>query len=696
MGWYPERIEEAITELDRTELGQWETPFALAFDCDDSTSPFTLTPRIIREANEQITNDKRIIHTDLETAIAEARDYLADADLEVMHGEMRYPEREGLFTDVYSEIQATRLPLKMLNHHCETALQRVAEPLATVAWASGSQAYPRFALDRANRFLLQNHAHDSIGGCGRDSVARDVAYRFEQSRLLADAAAENAACAIAGHIDTAGISADEILLVVFNPLPRPQTRVVTGEIDIARARRVQGFRVLDDSGRGMPVQIIDKRDCQAIFNHPHELPLRIDADRWTFLFEAPDVPGLGYRVFRVDCAPGAMRHPGTLLKSPRTMANDHLRVTVNGNGSVDIESADTGIVLREQNLFQDRGESGDYWVRGKPVRDRVLLSAGANADISVVEDGLLACTFVAQIELVLPIRGTYMGDGREAETRPLRITTRYRLVHGERFLRITTTVENTVEDHVLRALFPTGIRTDTVHVQSPFDVVERAIPLPDTRDWREAYEPTQPQGSFVDLSDGDRGVAILNRGLPQYDAVDDEPRTIALTLLRAHRAWNSVRLARYPDQTGTQLLGLHTLEYAVFPHLGNWVDGGVMRETDRFNVDPIVGAAGPGPGTLPLMHSFLTVAGNGLAMDTLKQGEWDASVVLRLSNPTPATVTGTVHFGFGVERVDEVNLLETEMLGELPVTDSTVQVVLPSRKVLTLRVLPAAADEETG
>jgi len=685
MGWYPQRIEEALTLLEDVDLGKWKTPFALAFECDDSTGPFIMTPRIIAEANKLVTNGKRITHGNLPDSIRAAREALGDEELEVMRGEMRNPQRAGLWTDLYAEIQAERMPTKYANRRAEFALQRTAEPMATLAWMLG-EPYPRWHLDQANSFLLQCHAHDSIGCCGRDQVDADVRYRLGQVQIIAGAIGEDAAREIAGRIDTSQFDPSEILLVVFNPLPRTRSEVVTAEIDIAQDRRVLGFTVEDVGNSEVAVQITGKSAFLAVFNHPHELPLRTWCDRWEFRFRADNVPAMGYKVFRVRCAAGEMRHPGTMLTGPTSMANDILAVHVNPNGTVDVTSKADGRVLAGCNLFEDRGEVGDYWIGAFPLRDRIITSHGCNARIAVVEDGPLAAAIEAELTVDLPVAATQDSVGRTEETRPVTITTVYRLVAGEPFLRITTTIENTVRDHILRSLFPTNVQTNVAHAEAPFDVVERAIPLPDTRNWREPYKPVQPQQNFVDLSDGTVGVAVLNRGLPQYEAVDDPRRTIALTLLRCNRSWNSVRLAHYPDQIGSQCLGTHTFEYAVMPHEGDWAAAAVHHVAERFNVEPIVGAAGPGAGELPTRLSLLEVQGDGLQLNALKQGEWDESVIVRVSNPTNEDVHGGVALHAAVVKAEVVNLIETDIQAELPVEGNRIAVTVPAKKIVTIRL----------
>ena len=78
MGWHPQRIVEAFGELEGIDLGQWETPFAMAFECDDSTGPFIATPRIIAEANKLITNGKTILHGSLPESMQAAREFMAE------------------------------------------------------------------------------------------------------------------------------------------------------------------------------------------------------------------------------------------------------------------------------------------------------------------------------------------------------------------------------------------------------------------------------------------------------------------------------------------------------------------------------------------------------------------------------------------------------------------------------------------
>lgn len=686
-GWYPERIPGAFRELEEMDLGKWETPFAPAFECNDSTSAFPITPRIIDEANKQVENNKKILHSSMPEFVRQAMKYLKDKTIETVKGEMRSPQRAGVWTDLYAEIQAERMPTKYANRRAEFSLQRSAEPMATIAWLLGSE-YPRPHLDRAYHYLIQNQAHDSIGGCGRDEIDDEVNFRFRQVEILSKTMIEDSATYIAGKIDTSEFNNEDILLIVFNKLPRARNEVVCAEIDIAREIGVNGFRILDTNGNEVKAQIREKSEFLAIFNHPRELPLRKRSDRWEFYFKADNIPAMGYKVFRIEPVDGEMRHPGSMRTGAVRMENEHLCVQVNSNGTADILDKSTGMEYPGLNYFEDRGDVGDYWIGKFPVQDRIVNSLGSAAELTVIEDGPLSCSIEAQLKMRLPVGATQDSRARETETREIGIHTVYRLVKGERFLRLSTTINNTVKDHVLRTVFPTNIQTDTVSAEVPFDVVERQIPLPDTRNWREPYKPVQPHQNFVDLSDGGNGFALLNRGLPQYEAIDTPERPLALTLLRANRAWNSVRLAHYPDQDGTQLQGEYTFEYAAMPHSGDWEAAGLTHQAELFNIESLSGAAGPGKGELPLSLSFVELKGKGLVLNAVKQGEWDSdAVVLRISNPGTSDVRGKLCLHAPFKQAELVNMMETDTIKKLTISrNSGISVTVPAKKVLTVKL----------
>ncbi|MFC1581931.1 alpha-mannosidase [Planctomycetota bacterium] len=685
MGWHPERVEEAIRELEELDLGKWETSFAPAMECDDSTGPFPATPRIIKEANKLIQDDRLLTHGSLPEFISRAMEILDKDKLPLMQGEMRYPQRAGVWTDLLPGIQANRTPLKYAHRQAEFLVQRTAEPMATLAWLMGEE-YPAFFLDQCWHWLLENQAHDSIGACGVDAVADDVMERFRQVQIVGNSLTAAACREIAGRIDTSGLGPEEILVIVFNSLPVKRSGVVAVEADTESERGIQGFTVEDLQGTESPVQINTSYDTLVTFNHPHELPLRTPCKRWEFEFEAEDVPAMGYKVYRFVPSAGTIQHPGTLRTGEHTMENEYLSVTVNPNGTFDLLDKEQNITYSGLGYFEDTGAAGDHWTPLSPQHDRVILSAGCAADICVDEEGPLAVSFKSKLTMQIPAGLNADRTARLEETRPVDITLITRLVKGENFLRLKVTVNNTAECHTLRIMFPTLIDTDKVQVEMPYDIVTRDIQMPKCRDWREPYYPRQVQQNMVDLTDGKRGFAVLNQGLTQYEAVDNQERVLAITLIRAITNWNAARLAFYPDQPGTQLQGEYTFDLAVMPHKGDWQEGECLQAVQAFNVPMITGAAGAGAGDQPVEQSLCELNGEGLVLNCLKKGEWDNSLIARISNSTDSMIKGSLVLFREVSEAEAVNMMETETIETLASDRQTVSFSIGPKKVITVRM----------
>ncbi|MFO7900831.1 MAG: glycoside hydrolase family 38 C-terminal domain-containing protein, partial [Planctomycetota bacterium] len=651
VGWHPENLEQSVKELDEEEIGdRYELPFAMAMECNDSTVPFPDTPKIVDAINKVADGEHAATHASMAEFIDQALSRLGLDRLPRLRGEMRHTQREGVWTDLYPEVQATRMHLKYLNRQTEYDLQRYAEPFASAAWTLGAD-YPTPFLEKAWRMLLANHAHDAMGGCGMDLVHEETEFRARQVRVIAGQVFQNALLDIAGRVDTRSLDPGDVVLYVFNPLPDRRSGLVEAEVDFDQSRQVSALAVSGMDGAFVAHQALARQELLVPFQHPNELPCRMRSDRWRVLVDASDVPPLGYKCYVVRAAdPHGGDAPregeGGVHAGDRRLENEHLAVTVNENGTFNVTRKADDAYYAGLNLFQDRGEVGDPWVGAFPDNDRIITSAGCAAATRVVEDGPISAAVEIELAMRLPAGCSDDRKRRLDETRPVTIRSVVRLRKGEPFVRVATTVHNCVEDHILRVLFPTCIAADSVQVEMPYDVVTRAIEHPDTTGWREPYRPVQPQREFVDISDGGRGFALINAGNGQYEAVDSPERELALTLLRCFRQWNSVRVAEYPDQTGSQCQGVHTFEYALYPHDGGWVEGDVLRQARRFNLPMKATVGGPGEGDLPPEKSFVEIDDPRIDLGAVKKGEWDNSLVLRLCNPTGDPVETAVRFGF--------------------------------------------------
>jgi mannosylglycerate hydrolase len=149
------------------------------------------------------------------------------------------------------------------------------------------------------------------------------------------------------------------------------------------------------------------------------------------------------------------------------------------------------------------------------------------------------------------------------------------------------------------------------------------------------------------VSDGQRGLAVANRGLPEYEALQeaDGTVTIALTLLRCV-GWLSrtdLRTRRGPagpslEAPGAQMLGRWTFHYSLIPHAGGWEAS--FQEAHRFARPLRAVRTGPGAGGLPPDGSLLEIEPPALVLSSLKTGEDGDGVVVRVYNTSDAPQEG--------------------------------------------------------
>jgi len=284
---------------------------------------------------------------------------------------------------------------------------------------------------------------------------------------------------------------------------------------------------------------------------------------------------------------------------------------------------------------------------------------------------------------------------------------------GSRVLDAVTTVNNVAKDHRLRLLLPTGLaKASHSWGHMPFDVVKRPVYVPSGEGWREAPTGTHPQKWFVDVSDGAAGLAVLNRGISQYEVLETRERPVALTFMRCFQMRNSVQNIDYPDQPGSQCQGVQEFRWAVMPHAGDWDQGGVMAAAAAWNVPPFICRIGVGSGAacreavgagpracpsesakgaacqpLPPEASLIELASDGLVFSGIKPSEDGSALVVRLYNPTERTVGGTITMRMPIRKAEEVKMDETPV-GELAVEDGRRVKVdgVGTRKVVTVKL----------
>jgi len=701
--WPQGKLQSALQALRDSATGKATTALILCGEGNDLMEPNPVLPRLVAAANASAGNDRFLIGS-LPSFIAKLKKSVNG--LKVLKGELRSTQRDESGARLYAGTLSSRMYLKQMNRRAEGLLLKWAEPFSTLSWTLG-EAYPSAMLRQAWKYLLANHAHDSISGTGTDQVHEDMVCRFRQCEQIGLELTRKALTRIAARVEVDGADDGAPLITVFNPLPFGRDEVVQIDLDLPESS-LPLIRVWEAEGRQVTCHVNNRTDRIHTLQQTHGFPYRFYATQHRLCFLAEAVPAMGYKTYRVETLPettgkpadSSCRHPAVAtdgghedtvqVTGETQLENRHLRVNINADGTLNVLDKATGRSYDRLNAFVDDGEIGDSYERARPTTDTVVTSIRQKATISVVENNPFAAFCEVKLVLSLPQAVAPDKSKRSDSRRQFEIISTVTLKMNSRAVEITTRLDNNVKDHRLRVLFPSRIRTDECWAHGQFDLVRRPVLRPDDGGWIEPPCPTQPQLNFVDLTSGKEGLAIINRGLPEYEVLDDADRTIALTLLRCFTHKTRSTQVDDPAQTGTQCPGKHEFHYAIYPHAGNAIEGDVFAEAQRINhplkiVQGWKCASGDSTdGRLPAQFSGLSIAPRELILSSLKQSEDGQRLVLRFFNPSDLEVEARIRVHRHIAQADWLDL-EENVLHPCPVQDGqTVVVTTGAKKIVTL------------
>lgn len=556
-----------------------------------------------------------------------ARDFFhkaeADArDLPVWVGELYLELHRGTYT--------TQARNKRANRKSEFLL-REAEMLACLA-PPGLHEYPAPDLERAWKLLLLNQFHDIIPGSSVREVYVDSARDYEEIASRGEGIVQERMNALAAQVHTNG-AASPVLVVRTTP---------GGTCEPVRVPPLPGslpgsVRCGDASG---PVQMV------------HE-----DGQPW-ILFQDSVLPGgYGYCVYELSGDP--FQEPNPFVVSNSVLDNGVLRVELDDNGLIcsiwdreaGREVVPNGERANRLELYDDKPLSWDAWDIDIYYRETGRTLAELES-LEAVEAG--------------PVRGAIrivrsFGKSRIVQT--------MRLARGSRRIEFVTEADWHEAHRMLRVAFPVAINSGRATYEIQYGHVER--PTHANTSWDLARFEVAAQ-KWVDLSEGDYGVALLNDCKYGHNVWGS---TLSLTLLRSPKA---------PDPTAD--MGEHKFTYALLPHQGDFRQGSVPLHAYGLNCPPRALRMPPGQrGPLPPAEAWFTVDRPGVIIEAVKKAEDEEAVVVRLYEAY--NTRGPVHLrtSLPIASAHLCDLLERDE-EPLAVSQNTVSFAISPFEIVTLKL----------
>ena len=492
------------------------------------------------------------IHSDLETYATKVTENLPD-NVATVCGELTSQHTDGWYT--LANTASSHQRLKTMNRRGEILLESIAEPLSVIASELGAE-FPRDMLLYSWKTLMQNHPHDSICGCSVDAVNDEMRTRFLKSSQAAETIVNDSLEFISKQIPTNGFDGCDAMFAVINTCGNEKSGMVSVNVDVKRNyftvkqvavnyyhtdNELEDYILIDADGNEIPCRLDDYRTRFAYdlpndrFREPYI------AKTVTVTFNAENVPAMGYKAFALKKGTPKKKH-ASLVTAKNTMENEFLKVSINNDGTVNILDKVSGNTFSNLLRYEDVGDCGNEYTFVPVKDDTPILSGDIPADIELVSDNEFVAEYRITTTMDIPawcgekgeeeIRTFVMmqnrAGSRSEETIPTDIHTFITLEKNSRKLKVRTEFENHSQDHRLRVLFPTGIKTETHKAGSVFDSVERNNKHADCWTYPSGCERQQ---EFMLLNNSEKGMCISNIGLYEYEITNDD--TVAITLVRA-------------------------------------------------------------------------------------------------------------------------------------------------------------------
>jgi len=242
------------------------TEYILLMNGADHMEPTPELPAALAAARELLP-DMQLVHGTLPLFVDAVRQSLSQSGqrLQTVEGELRSPKRHPVLPGVLS----ARMWIKQRNAQVQNLLEKWAEPFAALAAlvhpADGPLSGPPAAhalIWQAWKYLLENHPHDSICGCGVDQTHREMVIRFDWAEQMAEEITRQSLASIANQVDTTppGQAALSIPLVVFNPLAHARTDLVSTGVQVPGS--LEDFELTDMQGQSVPHHVVGRTSAE--------------------------------------------------------------------------------------------------------------------------------------------------------------------------------------------------------------------------------------------------------------------------------------------------------------------------------------------------------------------------------------------------------------------------------------------------
>lgn len=664
----------------------------------------TNLPQLIKERNEKDPENEYVISC--------IEDYIKDVksekpELEEVQGELVIAKHMRIHKSIFS----SRSDLKVMNTQIQNYVTNVMEPLLTISYNLGNE-YPHEAVAEIWKLLFENSAHDSIGSCISDTANEDVYVRYKQARDIAINLVELHSRLIATNVKN---SAD-MTFTLINTLPQKREDTVIVKTYVPGGK----FAIVDEKGNNVDYTIIQSRD---LTDYVLSQIITIDPSRKfyipdhvfevTMAIKANDVPALGYVQYSVDTEKDSHKE----MEEKSVLENEYYTIEVEKDGSLTIVDKENNVTYKNQGILVENGDDGDSFNYSPPRKDLEVFSNESESSVKISGSDVYSQA-VIHFDMVVPENLEERVEGKVSVTMPVDMTVALR--KGSKVIDFNVKVDNKGLSHRLCVVFDSQIVSAFNYADQQFGLIKRpnyyekemklymesmnnrsekktgiqelANWANDQSTWQEPPISIEPTQSYVSLTDGKTGVAVIPQGVREYEVLDDSK--IRLTLFRTYGFMGKENLIYRPGRASgeriietpaAQLLKQMEFNFGFTTYAGDINDADIDTLAKQYDTNMevytyaeflngrLIFSQREIEGKNDIVHSLFETEGN-LVVSAIKKAEEDDGYIIRLYNGKDhRNLDDKIKFNFDVKEAYYTNLRE-EKTEAIKVENNTISV----------------------
>ena len=639
-------------------------------------------------------------------------DYIKDVksenpELEEVQGELVIAKHMRIHKSIFS----SRSDLKVMNTQIQNYVTNVMEPLLTISYNLGNE-YPHEAVAEIWKLLFENAAHDSIGSCISDTANEDVYVRYKQARDIAVNLVELHSRLIATNVKNDA----DMTFTAINTLPQKRKDTVIVKTYVPGGK----FAIIDEKGNDVDYTIIKSRD---LTDYVLSQTIMLDPSRKfyvpdqvlevTMAIKANDVPALGYVQYSIDTQKDS--HKETADK--KVLENKYYTIEVEENGSLTIVDKANNVTSKNRGILVENGDDGDSFNYSPPRKDMEVFSNESKCTVKISGSDIYDQAEI-HFDMVVPADLDERAEGKVSVTMLVDMTVALR--KDSKVIDFNVKVDNKGLSHRLCVLFDSQIVSAFNYADQQFGLIKRpnyyekemklymesmnnktekkagiqelANWANDQSTWQEPPISIEPTQSYVSLTDGKTGIAVIPQGVREYEVLDDSK--IRLTLFRTYGFMGKENLIYRPGRASgeriietpaAQLLKEMEFNFGFTSYAGDINDSDIDTLAKQYNTNlevytyaeflngRLIFSQREIEGQNAKIHSLFETEGN-LVVSAVKKAEEDDGYIIRLYNGKDhKDLDDKIKFNFDIKEAYYTNLKE-EKTEEIKVENNTISV----------------------